>query len=60
MLTLVTLGVAIGLEIWRFDHHAQIISGALVIDDLALILDLIFCSLGVRRRAAVVARGGTS
>ena len=36
VLALVTLGVAIGLEIWRFDHHAQIISGALVIDDLAL------------------------
>ncbi len=42
-LTLITLGAAIGLEIWRFDHHAQIISSALVIDDLALILDLIFC-----------------
>ena len=42
VLTLITLGVAIGLEIWRFDHHAQIISNALVIDDLALILALIF------------------
>ncbi len=42
LLTLVTLAAAIACEIWRFHHHAQIISGALVIDDLALVLDLIF------------------
>jgi NADH-quinone oxidoreductase subunit N len=42
-LTLITLGVTIGLQIWRFDHHAQIISSALVIDDLGLTLGLIFC-----------------
>jgi NADH-quinone oxidoreductase subunit N len=41
-LTLITLAVAIGFEIARFNHHASIISGALVIDDLALVLDLIF------------------
>jgi NADH-quinone oxidoreductase subunit N len=43
LLTLAALGITIGLAIWRFPHHVQIISGALVIDDLALILDLLFC-----------------
>jgi NADH-quinone oxidoreductase subunit N len=42
LLTLVTLGAAIGFAIWRFNKPAQIISGALVIDDFALVLDLIF------------------
>lgn len=40
-LTLLALGGAIATEIWRFDHHASIISGALAIDDLALTIDLI-------------------
>jgi len=42
LLSLVTLGVTIGLEISRFTHHASIVSGALAVDDLALVLDLIF------------------
>jgi NADH-quinone oxidoreductase subunit N len=42
LLTIVTLAASIALEIWRFKHQASIISGALRIDDLALILDLIF------------------
>ena len=41
-LSLVTLGVSLGLEIWRFHHPASIISGALRIDDLALELDMLF------------------
>ena len=41
-LTVITLGVALGLDIWRFSHPASIISGALQIDDLALTLDMIF------------------
>jgi NADH-quinone oxidoreductase subunit N len=41
-LTLITLAVAIALEIWRLNHPAQIISGALAIDGLAIVLDLIF------------------
>jgi NADH-quinone oxidoreductase subunit N len=40
-LTLVTLAAAIGTEIWRFDHPASLVSGALRIDDLALIIDMI-------------------
>ncbi len=42
-LTILTLGLSIGLEIARFQHPAAIISGALQVDDLALTLDLIFC-----------------
>ena len=42
LLTLGTLAAAIACEIWRFHHHAQIVSNALVIDDFALVLDLIF------------------
>jgi NADH-quinone oxidoreductase subunit N len=42
LLTILTLAASIALEIWRFKHQASIISGALRIDDLALILDLIF------------------
>ena len=37
-----TLAVAIGLEISQFHHHRSIISAALRVDDLALILDLLF------------------
>jgi NADH-quinone oxidoreductase subunit N len=40
-LSILTLAGAIGTEIWRFDHQATIIHGALSIDDLGLIVDLI-------------------
>jgi NADH-quinone oxidoreductase subunit N len=46
-LAILTLLVAIGLEIWRFDHPASIISGALRIDDLALELDILFATAGI-------------
>jgi NADH-quinone oxidoreductase subunit N len=42
VLTLVTLLVTMGFIVDHFNHHASIISGALEIDDLALVLDLIF------------------
>jgi NADH-quinone oxidoreductase subunit N len=42
-LTLATLAVSLGFQIARFHHPASIIAGALRIDDLALILDMIFC-----------------
>jgi NADH-quinone oxidoreductase subunit N len=41
LLSLITLGGAIGTEIWRFNHAATIIAGALRIDDLAILIDLI-------------------
>ena len=57
LFTLITIGTSAAFEIVHFHHHASIISGALAIDDLALVLDLIFAVAGDRRRAAVVARG---
>lgn len=42
-LTVVALGAAIGLTIWRWNEPRSIISGALRVDDLALILGLMFC-----------------
>jgi NADH-quinone oxidoreductase subunit N len=41
-LSVITLGAALGLEIGFFHHHASIISGALAIDYLALLLDMVF------------------
>jgi NADH-quinone oxidoreductase subunit N len=51
MLAILTLAGSIVFEIARFPHHAQIVSGALAVDDLALVLDLIIC---VAALAAVV------
>jgi NADH-quinone oxidoreductase subunit N len=45
--TLLTLALSIALEIWRFNHRAQIVSGALAIDDLALVLDFIFSAAAI-------------
>ncbi len=65
LLTIITLAVAIVFEIAHFQHHALIISGALEIDDLALVLDLIFSVAGIaavllslRSRAPVEAGHG--
>jgi NADH-quinone oxidoreductase subunit N len=49
--TLITLAVAIAFEIARFNHRASIVSGALAVDDLALVLDLVFAAAAI---AAVV------
>jgi NADH-quinone oxidoreductase subunit N len=46
-LTLLALGLSIGFEIARFKHSNSIISGALQVDDLALVLDLIFSSAAI-------------
>ena len=42
LLAITTIGVTVAFEIAHFHHHASIISGALAIDELALVLDLIF------------------
>jgi NADH-quinone oxidoreductase subunit N len=49
--SVLTLGVTIAFEIARFHDQTSIISGALRIDDLALILDLVFAVSGL---AAVI------
>ncbi|HWC87300.1 MAG TPA: NADH-quinone oxidoreductase subunit N [Solirubrobacteraceae bacterium] len=46
-LSALTLAAAIGFEVSRFHHQASIISGALRIDDLALVLDLVFATAGL-------------
>ena len=51
LLAMLTFAGAIAAEISRFHHPRQIVSGALVIDDLALVLDLIFAVAAI---AAVV------
>jgi NADH-quinone oxidoreductase subunit N len=45
-LTLVALGVAAGVTIWQWNAHKSIVSGALVIDDLSLTLNLILVAGG--------------
>jgi NADH-quinone oxidoreductase subunit N len=50
-LSLITLGGAIGTEIWRFNHAATIISGALRVDQMAILIDLICAVAGI---AAVI------
>jgi NADH-quinone oxidoreductase subunit N len=42
VLSLASLGAALGLVIWQWDRSASLISGALALDGLALVLDLIF------------------
>ncbi|HWK17057.1 MAG TPA: NADH-quinone oxidoreductase subunit N [Solirubrobacteraceae bacterium] len=46
-LTLLVLGLSIGFVLARFPHSDSIISGALQVDDLALVLDLIFSSAAI-------------
>jgi NADH-quinone oxidoreductase subunit N len=47
VLTILTLAGAIAAEVARFNHPASIVSGALRIDDLALIIDLVCASSAV-------------
>jgi NADH-quinone oxidoreductase subunit N len=47
LLALLTLGAAIGLGIWQFPHANSLVSGALVSDDLTLVLLFAFAAAGV-------------
>jgi NADH-quinone oxidoreductase subunit N len=65
LLTILILAGSVVAEIIRFNHPASIIAGALSIDDLALILDLLFATAGIacvllslRTRAPVTAGHG--
>ena len=42
-----SLGTAIGLTIWQWDRHADLVSAALRIDGLALVLMLLIFSAGI-------------
>jgi NADH-quinone oxidoreductase subunit N len=46
-LTVIVFVLSIAAEVWRFHHHASIISGALRIDELALELDILFAIAGL-------------
>jgi NADH-quinone oxidoreductase subunit N len=46
LLTLAALGAAAGLSIWRWHHSRSVIAGALEIDDLALVVNLILSAGG--------------
>ena len=54
-LSLVALGATPGLTIWQWDAHKSIVSGALRIDDLSLVLNLILVAGGACSGAAGVA-----
>ena len=45
-LTLLSLGAALAVTIWQWNDHISAISGALAIDDLTLMLTLIFIVAG--------------
>jgi NADH-quinone oxidoreductase subunit N len=44
LLTLVTLGVTVGLCVWQWDANTVIVSGALSIDTLTMLLTVLFCA----------------
>lgn len=45
-LTLLTLGVTLGVTIWQWNDNVSAISGALAVDDLTLALTIIFTAAG--------------
>jgi NADH-quinone oxidoreductase subunit N len=47
LLALITLAVAIGLGVWQFGETSSLISGALIADDLTMVLLLAFCGAGI-------------
>jgi NADH-quinone oxidoreductase subunit N len=46
-LSVVTLAVAAGLSLWQWGERTDLIAGALRLDELTLILTLLFCVAGV-------------
>jgi len=46
-LSAVSLGAALGLSIWQWDERKSIVSGALAVDDLAMVLNAIFLVAGL-------------
>ncbi len=64
-LTLISLAIVIGLLIWRWDDPAELVAGALRLDDLAISISLIAIAaaafavlLSIREPAAEQAGGG--
>jgi NADH-quinone oxidoreductase subunit N len=46
-LSIAVLGAALGLCIWQWGSHKSIVSGALRVDDLALVLNLVLIGAGI-------------
>ena len=44
LLTVVTLGAAVGLGVWQWDDNELVVSGALAIDNLTLALTMVFAA----------------
>jgi NADH-quinone oxidoreductase subunit N len=44
LLTLVTLGVTVGLSVWQWDANTIVVDGALAVDNLSLALNVMFCA----------------
>src|SRR4051812_49570130 len=44
LLTIVTLGAAVGLGVWQWDDNELVVSGALAVDNLTLALLMIFAA----------------
>jgi NADH-quinone oxidoreductase subunit N len=47
LLALVALGAAIGLGVWQFDDTESLVSGAMLMDDLTLVLLFAFAAAGI-------------
>jgi len=45
-LTLLALAAAVGVTVWQWNDHISAIAGALAVDDLTLVLTLIFATAG--------------
>lgn len=46
-LTVVTLGVTIGLAVWQWDTNEAVVARAMAVDDLSLGLTILFCAGGI-------------
>jgi NADH-quinone oxidoreductase subunit N len=46
-LTLVALGAALGLSWWQLPEHKSIVAGALAVDELAMVLNILFIVAGI-------------
>ena len=58
VLTIAALGTTLGMTIWQWHDRTSIISGALRVDDLALVLGLIFLTAALA--AVVLSLGAAS
>lgn len=47
VLSILTLGLAIAFSVWQWDKRTDLIAGALRLDELTLILTIIFCVAGI-------------